>query len=144
MQLEERLLARIVKRRGCWAWTGGTTHDGYPLIWAGEYTANGNPRMSYAHRIAYELWVGPIPKGWQVDHTCRKIECLRPAHLEAVTPAENLRRRRSANGAKTHCKHGHPFSKANTYISIRPNGRRLRQCRTCVRDAQRAAYVRKG
>jgi hypothetical protein len=45
------------------------------------------------HRKHYEQFKGPIPDGLEIDHTCRNTRCVNPEHLEAVTHAENLRRR---------------------------------------------------
>ncbi len=74
---------------GCWLWAGayGGSPDrrGYGQIWWRD-------RRRMAHRVAYEVWRGPIPDGLQVDHLCRTPECVNPAHLEPVTPTENVRR----------------------------------------------------
>ena len=69
----------------CWVWTG-TTNNGYGRLWDGQRTV-------LAHRWAYMTYVGPIPKGWQIDHLCKETLCARPSHLEAVPAAENLARR---------------------------------------------------
>jgi len=45
-----------------------------------------------AHIAAYELYVGDIPLGWEVDHLCNQPLCVRPSHLEAVPPAVNAER----------------------------------------------------
>lgn len=117
-------LRRIIKGDGCWEWDGAHTSDGYAESWDGM-------RPVYAHRIAYELWVGPIPEGYEVDHfVCDNSGCLRPNHLKAVPPRENNMRSRSAaahNARKTHCPQGHPYDEANTWI----DGLGRRVCRTC-------------
>jgi hypothetical protein len=70
----------------CWVWTGKSmTKGGYAVI-----TRNG--KQTTAHRWMYEQEVGPVPRGFHVDHLCRVRACIRPDHLEAVTPSENARR----------------------------------------------------
>lgn len=95
MNAEERFWAKVDRRDGgdCWPWLGTTTSTGYGLF--------GVPREDRtvgAHRYAYELVVGPIPTGLELDHLCRVRNCVNPAHLEPVTHAENLRRGREARG----------------------------------------------
>jgi hypothetical protein len=98
---------------GCWLWTGGKTTKGYGCI------RRADGREALAHRMAYELFVGPIPAGLIIDHLCRLPSCVNPSHLEPVTNAENLRRgdlsRNNGAALRTHCKRGHPFDEANTY-----------------------------
>tara|TARA_R100000655_G_C2995376_1_gene193651 strand:+ start:398 stop:859 length:462 start_codon:yes stop_codon:yes gene_type:complete len=67
---------------GCWLWTGPTTHNGYGRFHRGSLDVR-------AHRHAYELTVGPIPTGRQIDHTCHERLCINPSHLQAVTPQQN-------------------------------------------------------
>jgi hypothetical protein len=127
----DRLMARVtVDENGCWLYTGVIQHHGYGRIGAAG-------RMVYTHRVTFEHHVGPIPEGLQLDHRCRVRACCNPAHLEAVTCQENLRRGatlNAANAAKTHCLNGHPFDEANTYVD--PKGHRV--CRACRRARWRA------
>ena len=53
-------------------------------------------RQIFAHRAMYEQEVGPIPLGYFIDHLCRETRCIRPDHLEAVTPAVNSQRSKTA------------------------------------------------
>ena len=66
----------------CWMWRGGTLSEKrgreYGMFWDGT-------RVVLAHRFAYEHFVGPIPDGYEIDHTCETPRCVRPDHLEAVT-----------------------------------------------------------
>jgi hypothetical protein len=62
----------------CWLWTGPTTR-GYGNI----------SGRAYAHRVAWELSVGPIPKGIQIDHICFVRNCVNPAHLRLATNKQN-------------------------------------------------------
>jgi len=121
---------------GCIEWTGRIDRYGY-----GQFLPAGGRKANNmgAHRWSYEHYVGPIPAGYQIDHLCRNRRCVNPAHLEAVTPRQNVMRSpiapASVNAAKTHCKHGHPFDEENTQ---RHGGRRI--CKTCRRARDLAYY----
>ncbi len=118
---------------GCWYWTGAVTSKGYGSVAAGG-------KVVSTHRRAYELLVGPIPDGLQIDHLCENKRCCNPAHLEAVTGLVNMSR--TAQARKTHCINGHPLSGTNLLIKPRANGKVIRNCRTC-RDDQRNASRQK-
>lgn len=123
-----RLLEKVaIDESGCWRWTGFISHKGYGRFSFGM-------RSGHAHRFAYATLVGPIGDDREIDHLCRNRACVNPAHLEAVTHGENLKRRHPG-GVQTHCKNGHEFTPENTYQ--RPNGTRL--CRTC-KNAEKARY----
>ncbi len=126
LPLAERFEAKVnYKDDGCWEWLAGRDRKGYGRFSIGRLSKP-------AHRVSYELFVGPIPTGLQVDHLCRNRACVNPAHLEPVTCLENVRR--SALGIATAnrvaCRHGHPYSPENTYV--RKSG--ARACRTCRRE----------
>lgn len=108
----------------CWLWVGDRNYGGY-----GRFSVKGKTRM--AHRLAYELAVGPIPCGQQLDHLCRVRNCVNPAHLEPVTGRENTLRGEgptAQNSRKDVCPQGHPLQGDNLLYSARGE-RRCAQCR---------------
>jgi len=118
-----------IQDNGCWEWTGNINRKGY-----GGFSFN--RRWVMAHRFAYELLVGPIPEGLQIDHLCRNHCCVNPAHMEPVTTQENTRRGNHRNSVKTHCSQGHPFDLFNTYF-----GQGHRVCRACLRERALKRYL---
>lgn len=107
----EQFAARFwgyVDRSGeCWLWTGDLDRHGYGRI----HTAGKRGPVKAAHRVSYELTLGAIPPGLELDHTCRNPRCVRPDHLDPVTHRENLLRGTgiaARNAAVTHCPQGHP------------------------------------
>lgn len=92
--MEARLIANSVLWEGCWLWMGKTSKrrggrvDGrMTLRIAGRHVSR------RAHRVSYQEFRGDIPDGYEIDHACRNTLCINPAHLEAVTPEENIVRR---------------------------------------------------
>src|SRR4051812_41628217 len=61
----------------CWEWTA------FKLRGYGQFSP-WKGLLCRAHRYAYELLVGPIPEGHELDHLCRNRGCVNPAHLEPV------------------------------------------------------------
>lgn len=118
---------------GCWLWLGVTDGCGYGAPHIGQ-------RMYLAHRLSYELFVGPIPADLTIDHKCCVRCCINPDHLEPVTRAENSRRAMARlRGADTACRNGHEFTPQNTYR----DNRGWRVCRQCNRDAHARHRARK-
>jgi hypothetical protein len=124
--LEERFAEKYEPEpnTGCWIWTGHERCAGY-----GGIQVDG--RAMLAHRVAYEMFVGPIPVGMEIDHKCRVTFCVNPTHLEPVTHRENVERGAlgGLNRAKTHCPQGHPYDGDNLFMQS--NGSRT--CRACRR-----------
>lgn len=91
---EERFWAFVNKTDGgCWLWTGCTVPKGH-----GHFTGT-DGKLIYAHKFAWELLVGPIPKGLVLDHDnpkfgCGNPACVNPAHTEPVTNRINVQRGR--------------------------------------------------
>lgn len=93
--------------------------------------------MLNVHRFAYELLVGPIPHGFQVDHLCRNHSCVNPHHLEVVTQRDNILRGQGVtahNARAISCPQGHLYDIFNTRI-VKANGKR--KCRACSRIASK-------
>jgi len=110
----------------CWPWIAGCDDKGY-----GQFRVEEKIRKAYA--VIYELMVGPVPSGLELDHLCRNRLCVNPNHLEAVTHQQNLLRSPTAicavNARKTHCVRGHAFDEANTIR--RGTTRECRACKAC-------------
>lgn len=121
---EARFWENVDKSGDCWLWRGYLKPNGYGTFYPGG--GRGAPKV-YAHRYAYELVVGPIPEGAEIDHTCNVRCCVNPAHMEPVSHRTNLDR---AVERRTQCKHGHTLADA-----YRIAGNRV--CRTCRIEASR-------
>lgn len=80
--LGERFWSKVRKTEGCWEWIGGRATAGYGGYWWGR-------KVIQAHRVAYEVLVGPIPDGAVIRHACDNPGCVRPDHLLIGTDADN-------------------------------------------------------
>ena len=123
---DERFAEKVaVRENSCHEWTAGTAGEGYGYFYTGR-TEPGQHGRVYAHRWAYERYVGPIPAGMVIDHLCRNRACVNPEHLEPVPQRVNVARG-AGNGSQTHCPQGHPYSGPNLRVY-----RGTRYCRACA------------
>ncbi|MEU6397826.1 HNH endonuclease signature motif containing protein [Streptomyces cinnamoneus] len=134
--IEERLFSKVDATGICWLWTGAINRGGYGAISKGRREG-----AAIVHRVVWELLVGPIPNGADLDHLCRVRACCNPDHLEPVTRVTNVARgsRRAGAPRRTHCKRGHAFTPENSI----PNGPNGRSCRICTNEANRRYRARK-
>lgn len=83
--LEERFWEKVEKTDGCWIWKSGVNHSGY-----GKFTLDGKNRSLPAHRVAWMITHGEMPKSSvYVLHICDKPLCVNPDHLFLGTAKDN-------------------------------------------------------
>lgn len=127
----------VVDDNGCHIWQGERVGRGY-----GRVRHRG--RMQMVHRVRYEMEIGPIPEGYELDHyVCNNGPggCCNPHHCRPVTTRENTLRGDGISSvcrARTHCPRGHALSGNNLqeYHKVRGN----RSCQTCAAARQRAQH----
>lgn len=91
----------------CWPFSGKKGHFGYGVITTGG-------RHQYAHRVAYESKIGPIPDALIVMHTCDNPPCCNPAHLKVGTRTDNNRDR----AAKGRGRENHQWGSDNHKVKL--------------------------
>jgi hypothetical protein len=133
-ELIERFWSKVdrsTNNDSCWQWTGQrSVRGGY-----GALKFKGN--LFKAHRVSFQIANGEIPDGFDIHHACGIKSCVNPAHLVALPHGAHSALRAGGRFPRklTHCKNGHEFTSANTYV-----WRHMRRCRTC--QASQAARKR--
>lgn len=67
---------------GCWVWDRCLTR-GYGMVRVWEI-------LFRAHKLMYQLYRGPIPKGMVCRHLCDNPRCVNPYHLQLGSQRDNI------------------------------------------------------
>lgn len=117
----ERFWTNVDRSGECWEWTGERGRS------YGRFALNG--AQYSAHRVSWMIETGVEPRGEVLDHLCSNPGCVRPAHLEEVSQAENCRRGENGYGSRSICRSGlHDISSPDDH-TIGAHGRQCRECR---------------
>ena len=146
---------------GCWIWTGPLPRPtperphAYP-----RQTISGGPdgaKTVAVHRLLWELTGGPLREGYQLDHTCERVLCVNPGHLQEVLPEENQRRSQfrlsrtvvtsielripypnlERSGPSPRCTKGHLRAKNRSGVIFCPTCCRMNAAKAAARRADR-------
>jgi hypothetical protein len=126
----QRFTEKILnKENGCWLFTSCVGKNGYARFKL-------NKRLRLAHRVSYEHFVGGIPDGFHLHHTCECKACVNPRHLNPVSPRQHIvhlspKAPAYKHHRQTHCQRGHFLSTENIYWS---RSRRNRSCKICKHE----------
>jgi hypothetical protein len=83
METKNHLINKTVLQNECHIFIGYKDRDGYGIL----SVAGKNVR---AHRYAYEIYNGQLPKNCVIHHTCHNRDCVNPNHLQAISPQSNV------------------------------------------------------
>lgn len=137
--VEDRFWKNVDVRdsNGCWIWTGSISGTGYGVLWA-------DGKLKGTHRIAWELLVGPIPKGFVIDHDhpdfgCHNRSCVNPGHLQAVSEGVNVwRQKRRVDNTSGERGIRWDVSRKKWSVEVRRDGKRFRRRYSDLEQARAA------
>ena len=106
--VRQRWATKVSIGDDCWEWTGAKTAYGYGLI-----REAGCGRIVPAHRLSYEMFVGPVSRSLDVLHRCDHPWCVKPSHLFLGTQTDNNADRdaKGRNGLVPMYGEEHPLAK---------------------------------
>jgi len=129
MEVLNRFWSKVVPmENGCLNFTSSIAPSGYGYFWY-----QGASRR--AHRVIYQILIGAIAKGLELNHTCFNRTCVNVKHLETLTHKENMAYSRERADC---CVNGHEYTEENTVI----NSVGYRECLVCQRKHSRESMRR--
>lgn len=134
--LVSRFWEKVDKTGECWVWTASKRGQGY-----GQCSLGGG-KQGYAHRFSYELHFGSVPNGLYIDHICHNKLCVRPDHLQAVTPQGNMENRAGATKDSSTGIRGVSWNKSKRTWQVfvrKDNSSRFGGYFSSIKDAEAAA-----
>lgn len=107
---EDRFWAKVEKTDDCWLWVGYKNKAGYGRI---RYEG----RLRVAHEVSWILAGNKVLPEKVLDHfKCYNPACVRPSHLEQVTPTQNKQNRKGARrDSGTGVRGVYPVTNSNTF-----------------------------
>ncbi len=117
MTIQDRFEAKVMAdpNSGCWLWTANLQPP--PSLPYGRFQQT-NRKSAYAHRMAWELYRGPIPDGLSVLHKCDIPYCVNPDHLFLGTYTDNARDKEAKGRG------GHPAGTKHFAAKLTPDDAR--------------------
>lgn len=84
LPIEQRFVSKYIINEvtECWEWQASVNNIGYGFIRDGK-------KMRTAHRVSHELYIGEIPEGSVVCHSCDNPKCVNPDHLWTGSMKDN-------------------------------------------------------